>query len=287
MSERNRLVLVTGATGKQGGAVARHLAGAGWFVRGMTRKPDSDAARALEDLGVEIVQADLDDPASLDRALSGVWGVFSVQSAAEAGPEKEVQEGNRLAQMARDKGVECFVYTSVGSADKNTGIPHFDSKWQIEQTVRALKWANYTILRPVFFMENLLSPRVLQGDTLVVPLAPTTSLQMIAVDDIGKFGAMAFERPDEMNRAQIDIAGDQATMPQVALTLSEVLGRRITFSRAPIEAVRQVSPEMARMFEWFDQVGYHVDIRELESKYDIQMTKLPEWAREHSAALRQ
>ncbi len=174
------------------------------------------------------------------------------------------------------------MYTSVGSANKQTGIPHFDSKWQIEETVRSLKFPNCTIIRPVFFMENLLTQWVLQGDTLVLPLAPTTVLQMIAVDDIGKFGAIAFERLEQMNGAEIDIAGDAMTMPQAASIMSEALGRKINFSRMPIEQVRSSKPEMAQMFEWFERVGYSVDIAALESQYEVQMTKLPEWARQHA-----
>lgn len=282
MSEMNRTILVTGVTGKQGGAVARHLIDKGFaVVRGITRKPDSPDAQKLAELGVEIVQADLDDPASLEDALRGVWGVFSVQAAGDF--DREVQEGTRLAQMAHDAGVEHFVYSSVGAADQKTGIPHFDSKARIEQAVRTLGFPGYTILRPVFFMENLLSPWVLQGDTLVLPLAPTTVLQMIAVDDIGKFGAMAFERPDKMNRAEIELAGDQATLPQAASVLSEALGRKITYSRMPIEQIRSKSPEMGLMFEWFDRVGYNVDIAGLESQYGIKLLKLPEWARQHAA----
>ena len=171
----------------------------------------------------------------------------------------------------------------VGSANRNTGIPHFESKWQIEQVVRDLGFPSYTILRPVFFMENLLTSGVLQGDTLVLPLAPTTVLQMIAVDDIGKFGAMAFDRLTEMNRDEIDIAGDEATMPQAAAILSEALGRQITFSRMPIEQLRSSNPDMATMFEWFERVGYSVDIAGLERKYGVKLMKLPEWARQHAA----
>lgn len=282
MSEMNRTILVAGVTGKQGGAVARHLIDRGFAaVRGITRKPDSKQAMDLADLGVQIVQADLDDAASLERALQGVWGVFSVQAITEGGVEKEVQEGKRLAQMARDAGVEHFVYSSVGSANRQTGIPHFDSKWQIEQTVRFLGFPTCTILRPVFFMENLLM--ALQGDNLVLPLSPMVVMQMIAVDDIGRFGALAFEKPMEMNGAEIDIAGDAATMPQAAETLSEAFGRKITFSRMPIDQMRSRSAEMAVMFEWFERVGYSVDIAGLERKYSIECMKLTEWARQHAA----
>src|SRR5216684_1886210 len=187
----NRTILITGVTGNQGGAVARAVQGAGFHLRGLTRKPDSEPAAALARQGVDIVKGDLDDEATPRRALAGAWGVFGVQNAGEAGVEREEAQGKRLATLAREAGVEHYVYTSVGSAHKRTGIPHFDNKWRIEETVRGLRFPSHVILRPVFFMENLLAPYSLQGPTLAWALGPGTKLQMIAVDDIGWFGARA------------------------------------------------------------------------------------------------
>ena len=113
----NRTILITGVTGKQGGAVARALEGTRFNLRGLTRKPDSGPAAALARQGVEIIKGDLDDEASLRRALAGAWGVFGVQNAGEAGVEREEAQGKRLATLAREAGVEHYVYTSVGSAD--------------------------------------------------------------------------------------------------------------------------------------------------------------------------
>src|SRR6266853_2673058 len=134
----NRTILITGVTGAQGGAVAQALKGAGFHLRGMTRKPDGERAAALARQGVDIVKGDFDDEATLRRALAGAWGVFSVQNAGEAGIEREEAQGKHLATLAREAGVEHFVYTSVGSAHKRTGVPHFDNKWRIEETVRGL-----------------------------------------------------------------------------------------------------------------------------------------------------
>ena len=181
----NRKILITGVTGKQGGAVAQALKGSGFYLRGLTRKPDSERAVALAREGVDIVKGDLDDEATLRHAFAGAWGVFGVQNAGEAGVEREEAQGKRLATLAREAGVEHFVYTSVGSAHKQTGVPHFDNKWRIEETVRGLRFPSHVILRPVFFMENLLAPFSLQGSTLAWALGPGTKLQMIAVDDIG------------------------------------------------------------------------------------------------------
>jgi uncharacterized protein YbjT (DUF2867 family) len=135
------------------------------------------------------------------------------------------------------------------------------------------------ILRPVFFMENLLAPFSLQGSTLAWALAAATKLQMIAVDDIGWFGARAFTDAAALNRREIDLAGDVRTMPEAAEILTEALGRPIAFAQTPIEAVRQYSKEMATMLEWFESVGYSVDIAGLEREFGRTLTKLPDWAR--------
>jgi len=275
---KDRTVLITGVTGHQGGAVARSLQGSGFHLRGLTRKPDSEQAAALARQGIDVVQGDLDDEGSLRRALSGAWGVFGVQNTWEAGVEREEVQGKRLATLAREAGVEHFVYSSVGSAQKKTGVPHFDNKWRIEETVRGLRFPSHVIIRPVFFMENLVAPFSLQGSTLSLALGPGTKLQMIAVDDIGWFGARAFTDAAALNRREIDIAGDVRTMPQAAEILGEALGRPIVFAQAPIEQVRQYSEDTALMLEWFERVGYSADIAGLEREFGRSLTKLPDWA---------
>ena len=278
----DRTILITGVTGNQGGAVAHTLQGTGFHVRGLTRNPDGERAAALARHGVEVVKGDLDDEATLRRALDGVWGVFGVQNSLEAGVEREEAQGKRLATLAREAGVQHYVYTSVGSAHKRTGIPHFDNKWRIEETVRSLRFPSHVILRPVFFMENLLAPFSLQGSTLAWALAPGTKLQMIAVDDIGWFGARAFTEATALNRREIDLAGDVRTMSETAEVLTEALGRPIAFAQTPIEQVRQYSKETASMLEWFERVGYSADIASLEREFGRTLTKLPDWARRHA-----
>src|SRR5258707_423062 len=200
-------ILITGVTGKQGGAVAQALQGAGFHLRGLTRKPESEQAAALARQGVDIVKGDLDDEASLRCALTGAWGVFGVQNTGEAGVEREEAQGKRLATLAREAGVEHYVYTSVGSAHQRTGVPHFDNKWRIEETVRGLRFPSHVILRPVFFMENLIAPFSLQGSTLAWALSPGTKLRMISLDDTGSFVARA-STAATLNHRKIDRAGN-------------------------------------------------------------------------------
>lgn len=274
-------ILVTGATGKQGGAVARELLARGYRVRAMTRHPDGRAAQGLAELGAEVVRGDLDDPTSLTEAVKGVWGTFAVQNTWEAGVQKEEEQGKRFARIANEAGVRHFVYSSVGSADQNTGIPHFENKWRVEETVRRLDFPSYTILRPVFFMENFLSPWFKPGldeGKLMVGIKPATVLQMIAVRDIGKYGAWAFENHETLNGRAIDIAGDAHTMPETARIITAAAGRKIEFVPTPIEEVRKFSKDFALMLEWFDAVGYHANIKKISEESGIPPTTLADWA---------
>jgi uncharacterized protein YbjT (DUF2867 family) len=275
-----KTILITGATGKQGGATLRHLAKRGGFkLRALTRKPDGDAAKAVAALGAEIVAGDFDDAASLERAVAGAWGVFAVQNTWEAGVEREEEQGKRLAKIARDKGVQHFVYTSVGSANRRTGIPHFENKFRVEETVKQLKFPSHVILRPVFFMENLPSPWFLNGDKLTTALKPETKLQMVAVDDIGKFSAAAFVEADKFKGAEIEYAGDAVTMSEAAAAMSELTGKTVTYQPIPISAVRANSEDFALMLEWFDAVGYAADIASHESRWGIRPLTLKQWVR--------
>jgi uncharacterized protein YbjT (DUF2867 family) len=276
-----KVVVITGATGKQGGATLRYLAKAGGFkLRAMTRKPDGDAAKALAALGAEVVTGDLDDAASLGRALEGAWGVYAVQNTWEAGVEKEEEQGVRLAKIAREKGVQRFVYASVGSADRATGIPHFENKLRVEKVIKALGFPSYAIIRPVFFMENLPTPWNLNGDKLVSSLSPNRKLAMIAADDIGKFGAKAFTDAENLKNVEFDIGGDEITFPEAAAGLGPVLGKTLSYQQIPLSVIRENAGEdVAKMLEWFESTGYTVDIPAQEKRFGIHALTFAEWIR--------
>lgn len=281
MNKGQDAILITGATGQQGGATARALLAEGHNVVAMTRNPSSAKAEELAALGAEVIQADLNDEASLRVALEGKWGVFSVQNTWEAGVEGEEEQGKRLARLAMEAGVQHFVYASVASADKATGIPHFDNKYRIEETVRELGFPSYVILRPAFFMENLTSPFFKPGideGTVAIAVLPETQIQMIAVEDIGEYGKLAFEQHEQLNGQAIDFAGDEMTPVQLATTLSDVTGREIKHFQVPIEQVREFSDDFATMLEWFDAVGYSVDIQATKERYGIPATDFGDWA---------
>ncbi|MEU8146862.1 NmrA/HSCARG family protein [Nonomuraea sp. NPDC048901] len=261
----SRVVLVTGATGNQGGATARELLVRGWAVRALVRDPRKPAAQALREQGAELVQGEFDDPGSLREAMSGVHGVFSVQALAYE-PETlaaEVRHGKTVADIARDSGVAHLVYSSVGGAERETGIDHFESKAEIEQHVLTLG-VPATILRPVFFMNNLLHYANAVGERLLaLPVKPDKPMQLIATDDIGVFAADAFDNPAQFIGRQIELAGDELTFPEVAEIYERVTGTPTRFEALPIDE---------RMFEWFAEEGYRADIVALRRRHPELLT---------------
>ncbi|MER7466254.1 NmrA/HSCARG family protein [Streptomyces sp. NPDC097981] len=268
-------ILVTGATGLQGGAVARELVRRGRSVSALVRNPESEAARALAELGVNLVRGDLDDEASLRPALEGFHGLFSVQNfMTPAGLGGEVRQGRALARAAKAAGIGHVVYSSVGGAERHSGIPHFDSKRGIERYLES-KGMPLTVLRPTFFMDNFAAhgPQVVDG-TLVVQLAlkPGTRVQFIAVDDIGFFAAEAFDKPEQYAGRAVEIAGDELTATEVAQAFAERSGLPARFEEVPLDAVANNpyipnGPEIALMFEWFQYHGYEADIAALRAEH--------------------
>jgi uncharacterized protein YbjT (DUF2867 family) len=280
-----KTILVTGATGQQGGAVARNLLQRGFNVRGLTRNAASERASALAAQGIELAVGDMTDRAALDRALEGVDGVFSVQNTWTSGPEGEIAEGVNVAEAVADAGIGHLVYSSVGGAERGTGLAHFESKWNIEKKIESLG-IPATILRPVFFMENLLNmfrhtdP---EQSTIRMAMHPDRPLQMIAVEDIGHFATMAFERPEEFIGRATELAGDARTMPEAAEIYSRILGRTITFEELPVDVLRSHNKEMGDMFAWFNESGYRADIPHLRAMLPELLT-LEQWLRKQVPA---
>lgn len=273
MQSDDRLILVTGATGKQGGSAAWHLLEDGFRVRAFVRDPEKRAARALAERGAELAVGDFDDRDSLDEAMRGAHGVFSVQSWLPDGPEAEQRRGIAVAEAAARAEVAHFTYSSVGGAERNTGIPHFESKWQIEQRIAELKLPA-TIWRPTYFMENLLVQRnrILVGH-LIPPLDPGVAVQFIAVDDIGRFVSLGFKEPERWIGLATEIAGDELAYVQIAEVLARTLQR-------PMVVEHPIPPEQAerrQMLEWFREAGYRADIGWLRSVLP-QLHNFAEWA---------
>lgn len=284
MTNQDRIVLVAGATGRQGGAVVRHMLPKGWRLRALTRNPKSYAARQLAEKGVELAEGDMDDPASLERAARGVYGIYSVQDFWTVGARREVQQGKNLADVAKKAGVEHFVYSSVGGAERNTGITHWETKWVVEKHVRSLNLP-VTILRPASFMETYHITEVEIGllkGKLADPIRGDKPYQTIATDDIGAFAALAFERPKDFIGLDLEIAGSELTNIDAAKVFSRVLNRPVKFQKLPLPIVRLVlGKEFYKMFHWFNSKGYQANIPELRRRYpEVRLHSLEDWLRE-------
>ncbi|MDZ4797769.1 MAG: NmrA family NAD(P)-binding protein [Bryobacteraceae bacterium] len=261
------LVLVTGATGKQGGAVAQKLLDSGHQVRALTRKVGSESAADLREQGAEVVGGTLDDPESLRLAAEGVDAIFGMTTPFEAGMDAEVRQGRNLVDAAESLSVP-LVFTSVAWAYSNSGIPHFETKWQTEKYLTS-KDIPHTILGPGFFMENTTAPWTLpalrdQG-VLAVPLTAKVPVACIAVGNIADAVVYALENPDQMNGKRFDLAGEIYSGEHLSRMLSEVTGRKIGYYEVDKSAVQD--DDLRVMFEWYESEKPTVDIPALQAAF--------------------
>ena len=264
MEKKDKTILVTGSTGQQGGAVARHLLKDGWKVRAFVRDEKKESAIELEKSGAESFKGDMNDSESLDKAMEGIYGVFSIQNFWEHGYDGELNHGKAVADAAKKANVQHFLQSSVGGAERNTKLPHFDVKFEIEKYLKSLNLP-VTVIRPVFFMENFktwFKPVEADGKlTLNMAMKADTKLQMIAVDDIGAISAKIFDNPDKFIGKEIELAGDELTMPEVAALYETNTGKKTEFVELPVSVIRTNSEEMADMFQWFIDKGYEADLK--------------------------
>jgi uncharacterized protein YbjT (DUF2867 family) len=271
----DKIIAVTGATGQQGGAVARKLLADGWKVRALTRDTNKPAAQELAALGAELVPGDMDNRSELIAAFKDAYGVFSVQNfwLPGVGYEGEVEQGKNVASAAKAAGIQHLVFSSVGGAHRGAGQKHFDSKWVIEQFIHKLG-VPYTILRPVFFMNNYnwSRPQILNGTFVGMGLRPDKGVQSVAVHDIAVFAALAFADPQQYVGKTIELAGDEMTEAQIAETFSKVIGRPVTLTNLAPGSGRRSDDEMKAMFAFFNGEGYDADIPALRKLHPGLMT---------------
>lgn len=275
MMENNKNILVMGASGNQGNAVAKSLLSDGWIVHAMTRNPNQSAIKELEQDGAVIVQADMNDKQSLVEAMENVYGVYSVQSFDPKDPEKEVQQGKMIADVAKQVGTTHFVYGPAAGAERYSGADNFASKWQIEEHIRALDLP-YTILRHTFFIDNFTGFAKAQDDKIVIQgfMDSEIPLQMLAVQDIGAFAAITFSQPKQYIGKAMELAGEEITLNEIAKKLSE----RFEVSCEIVDE-RKKFQQMMKMFEWFEYEGYEANIAEL-CKINPQLLNFDDWLQE-------
>jgi uncharacterized protein YbjT (DUF2867 family) len=275
-------IAVTGATGAQGGATVRALVEAGRPVRALTRRTNSPAAERLRHLGAEVAYADFTDRASLDAALAGATALFAVTTPFGTSVEQEVADGITLLDAAAATGtVGHIVFTSAANADRDTGIPHFDSKYRIERHLATLGVA-WTVIAPAAFMDQYAEEWTRQGlreGVFSRPMPADRPLALIPTADIGAFAALALTRPGEFAGRRIDLASDERTGRDIATILGAACGREVRYREAPIEYVERFSADLAAMFRYFGTVGLDVDVAGLRHGYpEVGWHTLADWA---------
>lgn len=274
-------IMVTGATGHQGGAVLNALRGSGHKLFGLTRHLESEKVKTLEKRGVTMVQGDFHNPDSLKKAFQNMDSVFLVSTHFETGVAIETVNAVNAIDAACDEGVTHLLFSSVANANKRTGVPHFDSKWRVEEYLKDTG-INYTIVAPAYFYENMQSPFILpdlRENTLTLPLPTDVSLPCISLKSIGSFNAMVLLQKERFLNRRIDIAEDSLTGPMFAEAISSAYGRRINYIVEPMDQMRSMSEDMATMFDWFNRDGYKVDIDALMSEYgEIDWISFSQWA---------
>jgi len=253
--QNGKTVFVTGATGNQGGAVTRHLLARGFGVKALTRDPGSPKAMSLAAGNVAIVKGDLNDPQSYQDHLKNADAVFCCLQLTTK-TDQEVRQGKALVSLAAGAGIKHFIYSSVIGCDRGTGIPHWESKKEIEDHLK-ISGMNYTILRPSSLYENLLIPAVknrIQKGKLVLPTRADTVQQFISAEDIGMISAIIFSDPQQYKDRTITLASGQLDGKELATVFSRVMQRDIKFQQLPGLIVRLVmGKDLAKMFRWVNQ----------------------------------
>jgi uncharacterized protein YbjT (DUF2867 family) len=283
IADKTLHVLVTGATGRQGGSVLRHLKARGHRLRALVRDKNSPAAKALQSQGVEVFPGRFDDPTAIEHAAQYVDAAFLMSTPFEKGPAAEEAQGKAAVDALHAADVPFILFSSVASAHQHTGIPHFDSKFAIEHHLRS-SGTPFAIVAPVSFMENVISPFSLPGlrqGFVGFALPPERALQMVAVDDLGAFDTFVIENAAKFRGQRTEIASDELKGLREAEILTQRTGRSIQYRQVPLEVIRKQSEDTARMMEWMDHHGYTVDIERLRREYPgIPWHRFDEWAAE-------
>ena len=252
----------------------------GHEVRAVTRKTNSAKARELANAGVALVRASLEDTAALTKALEGATSLFAMTTPFEGGTDAETRQGISAADAAKAAGVH-LVFNSVGSANRQTGVPHFDSKYKVEEYIARIG-VRATILAPVYFMENLyFGKEQLAKGIYATPLSPTRGLAQVAVADIGAVAVRLLEDPGRFAGKRFDLGGDELTGNDVVAILSRITGRRFAYFQVPMDLIRQrMGEDAVKMYEWFDRVGYTVDRAALRREFsDVAFHDFKSWAK--------
>jgi len=277
-------VLVLGATGGQGGAVAAALIRAGRPVRALVRDPAAPAARRLAAAGARLATGDFTDPGALSAAMRGAAAAFALTTPFESGPEAELEQGRAIIEAAAAARLGHLVFSSVAGATQDTGIPHFESKAAVER-VLAASGLPHTVVAPTYFYDNALggADRLRRG-VLDLPLPADHQLQQLDRTDLGSFVELVLRDPAAFAGRRIELASDAPTPAQMSQALSAALGRPVRFDEVPMSVVRQGSPDMAAMWGFLRGRGYQADIGALHRDYpEVAWSSFRAWAQRAAA----
>lgn len=249
-------IVVTGATGLQGGAVTRHLLDDGWSVRALTRNAASPKARALAALGAEVMQGDMADPASLQPVFAGAYGVYSLQNPFISGPDGEVSQGKHVADAAKHTGVQHLVYASAGTGQAGTGIPSWETKLQVEAYTKGLELP-LTVLRPMALMELMTDrkffPMVAAWHVMPTMMGWSHPVAWLCADDLGAIAARVFADSDRFLGTDLLLASDVQSLEQCRTIYREVMGnspRRFPMPTWAFQRFGFVGQDLSTMWRW-------------------------------------
>jgi uncharacterized protein YbjT (DUF2867 family) len=280
----DKTIFITGATGKQGGAVVRHFLQQGFAVKALTRNKHSGKAACLKRANVDLIQGNLDDPSTYQQHLKNIDGIFAVLDYTQGIP-REIRQGIDLANSAKENGVKHFLYSSVIGADLPTGIPHWESKFKVETHIKQ-SGLSYTIIRPTFFYENFLIPqvksRLLKGK-LVIPLHKNKVQQYISTDDIGRIAARIFLNPDKYRGMTINLASEQMDGTEAASIFSKVWSKPVRYQQLPGIITRlAMGKDLHKMFTWINNNDalFVKDLDALHREFP-QLTSLESWIKKN------
>lgn len=313
MSER-KIIAVVGATGTQGGGLARAVLAdeeSGFAVRALTRNPDSDAARSLADQGADVVRADLDEPATVEKAFQGAWGAFCVTNFWESfSPEREQRQARAMAAAAKAVELRHVIWSTLEDTREyvpvdddrmptlmeSYKVPHYDSKGEADRFFRD-EAAPTTFFRTSFYWDNLIhfgmEPK--RGEDgilrLVLPMG-NKRLPGIAAADIGKCAYGVFKRGEEMVGRTVGIAGGHLTGYEMAAGLTRALGEEVRYEDVSPETYRSFgfpgAEDLGNMFQFKQEFeAAYCGARPVEATRDLnpELQSFDEWASRNASRI--
>ncbi|WP_336832727.1 NmrA/HSCARG family protein [Staphylococcus pseudoxylosus] len=295
-------LLITGATGTQGGAVLSEAIKSRYNIRALVRNKNSNSAIELKNKGIEVVEGNWDDLTSLEKALEGIDGVFAVTvpSSDPKDVNQESKQAKNLITASENQNIEKFVQTSVARTGDHMNFKYWGEEYwsenywiqkeKVENMVKNSKLKHWTILKPAYMMENWLPKRAkhffpeLQNNLLKSAFNSDSKIDLISAIDIGKFTIKAFESKEKFDGKSIELASESLTITQIASKISEITGKSIEVkSVSPEEMIEEgSSPGIVRSQEWNNVEGYNVDINSAKN-YGIELLSLNDWLNIHKS----